>query len=313
MTNADGDSIDVVCASDENYAMATCACLASAIHFVGPTVRLRVHLLDAGIRTQTQAKLRRSLNALAKGRLELTFIDIASASEIRSQANSGHINWVTLSKLLMPRLLPTVDRVLWLDSDLIVCDDLLELWRLPLHGKAILALEESTIGPTLPFAPDYGVALDAPYFNSGVMVLDLAALRRADFTTRALAVLARHRRLRYLDQDVLNLLCAGDWTPLERRWNFIVVAETDTIAAIERARRQPHPSIVHYASVPKPWFSGYGHQRLYSSYFYYALDLTEWRGWRPPVRVRHVLRTQWPGLVTSLAKLRTTWSRLRRG
>ena len=311
MTNATGESIDIVCASDEGYAMPLCAALASAIHFIDPTVALRVHLLDAGIRPETRAKLRRSLHALAPG-LELTFIDIANASEIRGQGSSGHLNWVTLSKLLIPKLLPTVDKVVWLDCDLIVCDDLIELWRMPMHGKSILAVQESTIGHTLPFAADYGVALDAPYFNSGVMVLDLAALRRADFTPRALAVLARHPRLRYLDQDVFNLLCAGDWAPLERRWNLIVAAETDTITAIERARRQPHPSIVHYASVPKPWFSGYGYQRLYSSYFYYALDLTEWRGWRPPVRARQVLRAHLPGLVASLTKVRATLSGLRK-
>ena len=310
MTTIAGEPIHVVCASDEQYAMPLCACLASAIHFLDPTIELHVSLLDAGIQDKTKTKLRRSLEALARGRLELTFVDISAAREIRSYSASQHVNWVTLSKLMLPRLLPNTRKAIWLDCDLIVCDSLLELWQTPMHGKSILAVRESTVGRNLPFAEDYGVALDAPYFNAGVMVLDLDSLRRNDLTSRALTFLARHPKLNYLDQDVLNIVAADDWAQLDPRWNFIVAHHPEIMASIEQAHLRPHPSIVHYASVPKPWHWNYGYQRLYSSYFYYALDLTEWRGWRPPIGARQVIRSRWPTLSTSLRRLRERVNRL---
>ena len=61
MTTIAGEPIHVVYASDEQYAMPLCACLASAIHFLDPTIELRVSLLDAGIQERTKTKLRRLL------------------------------------------------------------------------------------------------------------------------------------------------------------------------------------------------------------------------------------------------------------
>jgi len=135
------------------------------------------------------------------------------------------------------------------------------------------------------------------------MVLDLAALRRLDFTRRAEHFLARNAaRLPYMDQDVFNIVGANDWHPLDPRWNFLIVSEPRTLAAIASARTRPHPFIVHYASTPKPWHWGYGYHRPYSSYFFFALDLTEWKGWQPPVRARQVVRARWPALYETLKK-----------
>lgn len=297
------EAITVVCTADEGYAMPLAACLASAVYFLDPATRLHVFVIDAGMAPATRAKLQRSLTGSNGERVSLTFVAIPADDRIRRYVGHLHLNWTALTKLLIPELLPHVDKAIWLDGDMIVCADLTALWRTDMRGHAMLAVQESTVGKTVPFAPDYGVSLDTPYFNAGLIVLDLVALRRLGFTPRARQFLEDHPGLPYLDQDVFNVVGAGHWLPLDPLWNFVVAAEPLSLDAVARARARPHPYIVHYASSPKPWVWFYGYDRPYQSYFFHALALTEWRGWLPPGRAERFVQTRFPALYAPLKRL----------
>lgn len=284
--------INVVCATDDAYAMPLAAALRSALHFLGDGWRLRVFVLDAGVRQETAQRLKASLD---DPRMSLELIDIRGARVAR-YPSVFHINWVSLSKLLISELVPVdVDKVIWLDCDLIVCADLSSLWLTDLAGRPALAKRESVFSKVLTFAPELGIDPGAPYFNSGVLVLDVDLLRREAFTARAIQCLEDnlHRRS-CQDQDVLNIVWHGRWGELDPRWNHIPSSEPASLDAIARARAQPHPFIVHYAGHQKPWRHGYAYAWAYANYFYLALDETQWRGWRPPVDWREVARARWP-------------------
>lgn len=297
--------LTVVCSSNEDYAMPLAACLASACYFLGADASLRVFVLDADLEPATRAKLERSIvTPQNAARVSLTFVPVPRDAAIRRSPGRMHLNWVALTKLLIPDLLPQVDKAIWIDSDMVVCADLVDLWNVDMRDHALLAVKESTVGRTVPFAPDYGVPLDTPYFNSGLMVMDLVALRRVDFTVRALRFLQDHLgQLPYLDQDVFNVVGAGTWLPLDPLWNFVVGAEPHSLELVTRARARPHPYIVHYASYPKPWHWFYGLDRPHQAYFYHALALTEWRGWMPPDRAERFIQTRLPALYGPLKRL----------
>lgn len=291
-------TVHVLCATDDAYAMPLGAALASATHELHPDARLAVTVLDGGLRAANRAKLRASV---APGRATLTFVDV-TATPARRFAPKMHFNWVSLARLLAPEVL-TVDRALWLDCDVIVCADLLDLWRTDLAGAALGAVRESTVGRRLPLAGELGLPPERPYFNAGVLVMDLAALRREDFTRRAFALLESHPgRLPMWDQDVLNLL-AGH-VPLDQAWNYIVLFCPPGLEAIGDARRRPHPHIVHYAAIPKPWHPEYSLTRPYADYFFRALERTPWAGWRPPIDLRTLVRANAPGFYGMLRQLK---------
>ena len=84
----------------------------------------------------------------------------------------------------MPELLPEVERVLYLDVDTLALDDLAPLWRTDL-GDAYVGAVTNVFQPDHLFhAAELGIRPE-DYFNSGVLLLDLAALRRDGCAERA--------------------------------------------------------------------------------------------------------------------------------
>ena len=158
---------------------------------------------------------------------------------------------VVYARLLLPRLLPDdVERVIYLDCDMMVRRPIEALFEADLAGQPLGAVADS-ISPFIAGRRDMrqnaGIFDPAdPYFNSGMLVIDRAGWAALDMEAE-IATLAQKgwmERL-YYDQDMLNLIFAGRWTPLNWRWNCI-----DAHPAHEAL----NPAILHYTGVNKPWF-----------------------------------------------------------
>lgn len=158
--------------------------------------------------------------------------------------------------LCLANSLPDLDRVLFLDADMLCLDDLRTVWNAELGGRVAGAVPDQAI-PT--FASARGVkvwkklGLDPgqSYFNAGLMLLDLNRWRELDVTAAALDHLRSHP-VDFLHQEALNVVLRNDWQPLELRWNVI--------ASLYQRRYSPaalrglaRPGLVHYAGRFKPW------------------------------------------------------------
>jgi lipopolysaccharide biosynthesis glycosyltransferase len=89
----------------------------------------------------------------------------------------GFTRKATWYRIFLTRLLPDADRAIYLDLDLLVLDSLLPLWRTPLDGNLLGAVTNVPPGPDrYRERPELG---DDPYFNAGVLLLDLDAMRRS--------------------------------------------------------------------------------------------------------------------------------------
>ncbi|MBU6449107.1 MAG: glycosyltransferase family 8 protein [Rhodospirillales bacterium] len=147
------------------------------------------------------------------------------------------------------------DRLLYIDSDTRIAGALAPLFQLEL-GNAIAAMTEDC-GRYLGNAGGrenwdaYRAVTglpDAPYFNAGVMLLDAARWRQEALGQRAeTMVRTRGPALRFMDQDVLNVLLAGRIAELSPRWNFMTHYMALGLEDVVR------PRILHYANVLKPW------------------------------------------------------------
>lgn len=126
---------------------------------------------------------------------------------------------------------PTTERVVYLDTDTLVFEDL-GIETLDLEGRSIAAVLDMDLSDKGPF-PDYvhkclqDPAMRTRFFNSGVMVIDAARWPAADIQPRFLALIAEHaRRCPYkcdcphTDQCPCNALFDNDWTPLPLSYNF---------------------------------------------------------------------------------------------
>ena len=157
---------------------------------------------------------------------------------------------VVYGRLMLADLLPPdIERVIYLDCDTLVRQPIEQLYDIALDGKPLGAVRDST-APFISLGRDMaqnGVIFDGaePYFNSGVLVLDLAQWRQIDWPSE-LARLDEQGILPklYFDQDLLNLIFRGRWHALPWRWNTI-----DADATHEAM----NPYILHFTKVTKPW------------------------------------------------------------
>ena len=130
------------------------------------------------------------------------------------------------------------------------------------------------------------MAPSAPYFNAGVMLIDVDGWRKARLTEELLSCLAKNQEhVLWWDQYALNIVLSGRWGRLDARWNqgsHIFKYPSWEESPFDRAsfEQQRHdPFIVHFTTSKKPWLASCRHPLRQR--FYDVLDQTAWAGWRP--------------------------------
>jgi lipopolysaccharide biosynthesis glycosyltransferase len=232
----------------------------------------------------------------------------AGNGDFRRLKGCRHGRWKQAGnlRLLFPEmeLFSGYDRLLYLDCDVFIREAIGELLDLDLGGHSLAALPEREWPKSN--SKKTGKRLHLPvaenYFNSGVMVMNLAQLRRRGLVEQWLSLLKDGtKNLQYYDQDVLNITCNEDFLALDSRWNFTFPA-----AQLEKSK------IIHFLSNRKPWkywkwkngaaalyrkfvcqFCGLRLQMLFFSKYLKFFD--HWMGLRPVFRliknqVRQTLR-----------------------
>jgi lipopolysaccharide biosynthesis glycosyltransferase len=261
--------INVLCCGDEKYAMAMAAMLYSASANLSRYYRLRVFVIDGGISPLSRRRIDEKINTLENVELEWLKID---CSNLKDLPTVGHINNSMYLRLYVGELLPKdVDRVIYLDVDLLVESDLSELWREEFGQAIVLAVRNYTRSIMRSHLPlpgiDEATRRKGKYFNSGVMLVNLDRWREEHIGPTTFEYIRQHRALiEFGDQDSLNATLFGKWDELDISWNAQVdkLMHLDQLGRGEmydeiRRRRDEllfRPKIRHYSGAKKPWQAG---------------------------------------------------------
>ena len=268
------------CADPSYYQHAAVAAVSLAEN--NRSSRINIHVLTCHGDQVAEGLLRKSVAAyghvtlafhyVSEARLERTFVD-------------RHLTKETYMRFLAPEVFPAeVNRVLYLDCDLVVLDDLRPLLAMDMRGKAIAAAPDYPVDrPEIMAKRLASLGLDAghTYVNAGVLVLDLGRWRRDRLSDRLFAYAEQQgAALAYHDQDTINAVLHDDIHVLDGRWNLQArMYQLDRrsfpneFEATRQARRRP--AILHYTTKHKPWLfrSGAPRKRHYFRY----LNETAWR------------------------------------
>jgi lipopolysaccharide biosynthesis glycosyltransferase len=275
------DPIRVLTLADDRYAMPLAVMGRSLLEHHSSDRLLHLRIIDGGVTAENRKRIEHSWSSAARGPALWDWVAprFGSAKDLPSW---GRVPSLTYARLLVGQYFELeAGRVVIADSDLLVLRDIAELHDCELGTAALGACVDPFI-PTvsardgLPNPKQWELAADAPYFNAGLMVVDVKRYREQQVSERALGYLDQNfRQLRHYDQDALNACIGGKWTKLDDRWN----THPRTRYALGKTP-VADPWIVHFSGRLKPWLYR-GGTPLDSLYMQY-LSRTDWAGYQLP-------------------------------
>jgi lipopolysaccharide biosynthesis glycosyltransferase len=266
-------TVVVVTGADAAYAIPLAVMLRSLVDALSPRYGIDAYVIDGGLGDVLRARIEQSL---PRGRANLHW-HVPDARCFGELPLWGRMTTATYFKLLMPSVLPpAVTRALWLDADVLAAGDVAALWHADVERFPVRAVPDSvvtTIGARFGVAAwrQLGLPSTAPYFNAGVMLVNVAWWRSHAVAAQAFGYLRRYwRDVYFWDQEGLNAILATQWAALDAAWNW---SPSFGAAGVV-------PRLIHFAGNVKPW--RYRGGSTWHDLYYATLDLTAWRGWRPP-------------------------------
>ncbi len=278
--------MDIIYVSDNAYARHLGISMLSLLDHNQDMKRITVYILSREIDEQNTAYLTQI--AEKYGRC-VKFIDIAEfEKKIPFQFDTSGYNPIVLSRLFLCSYLPeSVEKILYLDCDIIVNGSVKELETIPFEQNLIAAVPELHM-PAEKKAL-IGFAKKETYYNAGVLLVNLK-LWRLEKIEKSFVEYYRLMKgqLLYNDQDILNHCCKGRILALSHTYNLSTnlfyfpryfvkrlqpAYETDP--AKEYARILSSPAIIHYMGDERPWIAG--NRNKYRRQYEYYSDQSPWK------------------------------------
>ncbi len=160
---------------------------------------------------------------------------------------NAHISYETYFRVMAPEII-RVDKLLYLDSDLLVRSSLIELYQTDLEHAAIAAVRDYKGQER---KTELGIAAEYTYVNAGVLLMNLNYWREQGLSAKLLDYIRQMgAKLKYWDQDAINALLHQHAILLDDRWN--VQASSFDAPDIDLAVLH-NPVIIHFTGAAKPW------------------------------------------------------------
>ncbi|MFT3991557.1 MAG: glycosyltransferase [Luteolibacter sp.] len=302
--------LHLVVASDARYLLGAIGTLASIRLAVPVETPIEVMFLHDGLSRSEQHRL---TNALAKLRNApvVTFVPVDADFALFPDAYPGSA--MAYARLVLPEKV-SMDRLIYIDVDMLVLKDLSELEKCELPAKGVGAvLEKSgpTLGHDLPLGQDHDLDPDWPYVSSGLLALDMPKVREAGVFARAMEILAEYpQACRKYERSALNYALEGKALLFDPAWNLQNHRDDfDPIAAIpDLAARSMN---VHFVGDDKPWLSFVPFPA--EQMFRMLLDTLEprWKEDRHAKPIRAKARQPYASVMPLLHRTRAVFKKLR--
>lgn len=263
------DSIPCVFACDEAYAPYTAVALASVYQHASCSTD--VTILTPSFSAATVHRFER-----IKGQQGHSLTILQVPLEATQQFPAYH-HWPQASYLRMAAA-EVIDheRVIYLDSDVLVRAPLQELFKFDLGDCPVAGVPDFDAAALARTPQLNWLDLPAgdPYISTGVMLMDLTRMRheRTLQATYAAQMSPASSRFRFGDQCVLNVALAGRKAVLDPRWN--IHTSRLSLAAFHYLFVAGTRGIFHFCGVEKPWMAG-AHPSLLALWVEY-LSLTDY-------------------------------------
>ncbi len=248
--------------------------------------RVNVHvIIDESVTNESKKSLEEIVKSYEHNNICFYLIDGSFFNNFPSlNVILPRITKATYYRLFLAKILPnSVDKVLFLDGDIIINKNLSSLWERDVNNIAVCGVidqenDNIDVYNRLQYSPEFG------YFNAGVLLINLLYWRTHDMTNKFLQFVNDYpERIKYHDQDVLNGVLHDNklFLPIKYNTQTAFFYKKEYIKynymkfGVEIMEARENPFIVHFSTDFKPWNDDCAHP--YRELFLYYKNLTQWR------------------------------------
>ena len=261
--NENNNVIPIFMAVDNNYIPFLGVALKSIIDNVSQQNRYEIKVLYTSVTEENKKKI----EEYQTENVGIEFVNLSyKLQEIQEKLYTrNYFSNTTYFRLFIPELYPDYDKAVYIDSDTITLVDIARLYNTEMGDNLIAGIPDGAV-QAIPIFQDYvekvvGVSNYNNYFNAGIIVMNLKALREYKFQEKFLYMLEKIKFEVAQDQDYLNRLCKGRVKLLGFEWNRMPAL----------GEQEGELNIIHYNLGCKPW---YFDNVLYQEHFWKYAEKT---------------------------------------
>lgn len=249
-------NIPIFFSCDDNYVPFLGVAITSLICNTSEKNNYSIYVLHSGLKNENMKRIK----ALETQNASIEFVDVSDKLEVygRKLNLRDYYTVAIYFRLFIPNMFPQLDKAIYLDADMVILEDVAKLYDIDLHDNLLGGVSDAIIASRKEFR-DYaelgcGIYPYTRYFNSGMMLMNLDAMREFDlegkfeflFNTYGFETVCP-------DQDYLNVICKDRVLYLDEGWDKMAID----------GNYKGRPMIVHYNNFAKPWqqnginYSGY--------------------------------------------------------
>lgn len=283
---------NIVFATDRNYIQHLSAALISLL-FNNRELAFSVSIISSGM----TAKERRNIDGIVKGyECEVRHFTVSDDLFVTLATEHPMYPKGIYYRLLIPSLIDE-EKVLYLDSDIVVNGSIREMYETDLGDAYVGAIED----PGFDRHDKLRMDKSAVYFNSGMMLINLRKWKESGLQQKIIDFIEKHPEdIWFPDQCGLNSVINGRWEKVPLKFNQISSIFNEDFDDLyncfsrkELQEARTKPVVIHYTGGSKPWHFRNSHP--YKNYYWKYLKMTPYRrAIYSDLRPLHLLKSMIP-------------------
>jgi len=243
-------TIYIATATNNKYAEHLAVMLNSLLENKASKNPIKIYVIGSDISEQNQSLLAKTVGKF-KAKIRFKPIDptlYEDFMKLVSRAGAQkHLTKETYYRIAIPDLFKEkVHKVIYLDSDMIVKEDITQLWNLNIDQYFLGAIEDSFVKDSRNKVLD--LPRESKYFNAGVLLINLKKWREERVKNKIIDFIKNNSsKIKFCSQDPLNAIFHDKWLPIDLKWNF------QTYHLTYPNLKNINPAIIHYTGRKKPW------------------------------------------------------------
>lgn len=250
--------MNICLACDNTYAKYAGVAISALLKNSNPDDYFNFYILDNNI-SEKEKKNITSLKKFKNFNIEFVCVDNSKFENLYLPPKKGYLSISAYYRFVMPSLFTNIDKILYIDCDVIATTSIKELYNTDITGKLAAVIKDTACEAN---QKRLGFEQKDIYFNSGVFLANLEEFRKQNIQNKLFETIKEGLD----DQDILNIVLKGNIVFVDNTWNYQGKAKS--------YKEKTPPKLIHYITAYKPWLTG--SKQSFNNEYFKALKGTPW-------------------------------------